>query len=473
MAIDLDQLIRDADPARHLMIPPPDADVARAALASRHLSRRPSLGSFGLLAAVAVTVAVIAVVVSLGRHGSPPADAGSALTPGALQAQATDPSTPGGWGMRSALTQGTQTCVQVGRLQSRQIGILGQDGSFGDDGRFHPLALQDRAGQECAPNDAHGHAFLNVFARQVPASAGTDSSREGCKIGPTPRGKPACPARDLRNLAYGLLGPDATSITYLTANGGQTTKPTTGPDGAYLIVLPATTQSCTIQSTGAQSCVGGPGILKSRSLQSGAITAVTYRDGNVCHLPTPNSSGVQAGSCAPHGYTAAVAPKFNPPHITAAEVKAPVSARAVPAKQYCYRNPGPGSVTIPCDHGVPRGYKQGQLGTTGHPPALLINISFTARLAATNKHSVYEWAYTAQSDGSNPRCPNGVGGSATTMTPIRAGQHVVLQSFQGACASRYTGLITYQPNGAPGRDTLSSPIRDGSTLVGRFSVTVR
>jgi hypothetical protein len=52
---------------------------------------------------------------------------------------------------------------------------------------------------------------------------------------------------------------------------------------------------------------------------------------------------------------------------------------------------------------------------------------------------------------------------------------VVIQTFTGSCAARYTGLVTYQPNGWPGHDTLSAavPIHDGSVLVGRFSFDVK
>lgn len=107
-----------------------------------------------------------------------------------------------------------------------------------------------------------------------------------------------------------------------------------------------------------------------------------------------------------------------------------------------------------------------------HPRELLIDIGFTGRLAATNGHSGYKWSLTGSPD--DPACPGGGGGvDATTMTPIRAGQRVVVQTYESTCA--YTGLVTYQPNGWPGRDTLhaGAPIRDGSVLVGRFSVTVR
>ncbi len=87
---------------------------------------------------------------------------------------------------------------------------------------------------------------------------------------------------------------------------------------------------------------------------------------------------------------------------------------------------------------------------------------FVARLAAdkrtasTNKHSNVPADRIAASEGG--------GVATTTMTPIRPGQHVVLQDNEYPCPG------TYQPNGAPGRDTLlldgtdPRPLRAGRPL---------
>jgi hypothetical protein len=114
-----------------------------------------------------------------------------------------------------------------------------------------------------------------------------------------------------------------------------------------------------------------------------------------------------------------------------------------------------------------------RLGAPAPGRSLLINITFTAPLAATNQHSVYEWSLGRSA---GPSCAVGGGDtSATTMTPIRAGQHVMLQDTESPCPGTYNGLVTYQPNGWPGHDTLfwRAPIHDGSVLVGRFTFLVR
>ena len=158
-----------------------------------------------------------------------------------------------------------------------------------NDGRFHPIPLDTNF--PCGQTDAHGYLFLNVFERDVPASASFGSAA-GCRVGQRHARLPACPAGDLRNVAYGVLGPDAVSITYTLNHHNVTER--TGPDGAYLVVVPATQQSCT-SAPGGKRCVGGSGEITTPTLQSGIITAVTYRDGHVCHLPTPTSGRGRGG----------------------------------------------------------------------------------------------------------------------------------------------------------------------------------
>jgi len=147
---------------------------------------------------------------------------------------------PGGglaWGMRVFDTTRGVGCVQVGRLLAGQLGVLGRDGAFADDGRFHALPLQQSEGYErCAPLDAHGRAYLAGSIVGVAASA----YQLGCTPvwnKPAPGEPASCPAGDERELDFGLLGPQALSVTY-EADGHTHTVPTVGPQGAYLIVTP-------------------------------------------------------------------------------------------------------------------------------------------------------------------------------------------------------------------------------------------
>lgn len=441
--------------------PPPDllarvrSELSATPAGWRRGRRMPALGgafaAFG--AALAVTVAVVAVVL-LGHH-QPAIHSQGPVVPGtAAFGETPDPQAGPPWALRAVHGTGSTICLQIGRLLPGR-GPIGNR-SFSSDPNL----------RHCASADAHGHAFLNVFAREVPAGNGPSAT---CQVGVSQRRAPRCRLTAYRNLAYGLLGPDAVAVSY-AVNGHSVTKRTVGSDGAYLIVLPATAESCFLVRAGGRSCEGGSGETSTTALQSGVITAVTYRDGHVCHLPAPTSAGTPAGSCPTVGYAPPKTPAFRPPHITAAQVAAPVSVVTFPpAKRLCHRT-YPGQ-TIPCDNGVPRGYKVAFGGLGGQR---LVLISFTARLAATNQHSVYEWALSGQN------CSGTGGGtSATTMTPVHAGQHIVLRTAVARCGGRYTGLLTYQPNGWPGHDTLGASQdfgaapRDGSTVVGRFSFVVR
>ena len=447
---------------------------------SQRQARRPRFGAdaigAALAAAVALAIAVVALVFLHNSHNANPTPATNPVAIGtvSIAAQAPDPSGGLPWALRTIQARRLQACLQIGRLQSGQIGALGQDGAFDNDGRFHPVPLDTNF--QCGRTDADGYLFLNVFEVQIPASASLGRTA-GCRVSqPLPPGAkrhapglpqlPTCPARDLRNVAFGVLGPDAVSITYSVNHHSVAER--TGPDGAYLVVAPATQQACTFSRGGGRRCFGGGGEITTSTLQSGLITAVTYRDGHVCHLSTATSAA--AASCPNIGYVHY--PPFHPPHITEAQVAAPMTVRMFTAKRYCYKPLAFGSFQIPCDHGIPPGYKPATPAAS--PSIALVDISFTARLAADNRHGVYEFSYGRASG--PPNCTLNTGGtSATTMLPIHAGQRVTIQDDQEVCPGTYTGLVTYQPNGGPGRDTLSSgfPIHDHSIIVGRFKYVLR
>jgi hypothetical protein len=157
---------------------------------------------------------------------------------------------PGGglpWGMRIEHTTRGQLCLQVGRVEDAQLGELGLDSAFGDDGRFHalpatvlPPGYGGSADQvECVP-DGQTVIFEDLNAdrsgvRLLPAEfSGPPPKHPGEALRPT--GVP--PIGDLRALAYGVLGPHAVSVTYKTPRGMRTI-PVSRPDGGFLIVEPA------------------------------------------------------------------------------------------------------------------------------------------------------------------------------------------------------------------------------------------
>jgi hypothetical protein len=65
----------------------------------------------------------------------------------------------------------------------------------------------------------------------------------GDAIGCVPRAygdapSPVCPPGSLRTIFYGLLGPDATAVTYLDGNHRLVRQKVSRPEGAYLVVRP-------------------------------------------------------------------------------------------------------------------------------------------------------------------------------------------------------------------------------------------
>jgi hypothetical protein len=152
-----------------------------------------------------------------------PAPGGSRL----LGLRAPDPQGGLPWGMRLVHTTRGEICVQIGRLDDGQLGQLGIDGAFHDDGRFHPLA------PDILPQYSDsGDVSCNLAA---PIRIGLWSAGDR-SAAPSPERTSFKPtAADLRSISWGLLGPHAVSITYRTAAGVRTRRVAPGT-GAYLIV---------------------------------------------------------------------------------------------------------------------------------------------------------------------------------------------------------------------------------------------
>ncbi len=238
------------------------------------------------------------------------------------------------WGMRVFSTTRGVGCIQVGRLVDGRLGALGQDGAFHDDGLFHELGASTFAPfYNCATLDANRRLFTNVAVGDEPASGWGFVGRYahgGCvpaTSSPAERaGAPTiCPQGDERNLYYGLLGPDASSVTYVLA-GQSHTVPTVGPEGAYLIVTKAAPKQLFDFTDGGTNDVVPV---------DGPITALHYRDGTTCHLTSRSWIG-GADACTP---TLKVPVGYVPPKrtvYTSAQVAAPLRVRLLHATRGGY-----------------------------------------------------------------------------------------------------------------------------------------
>ncbi len=234
------------------------------------LVRRP-LFALPLLAVLGGGVALAATGVL--RSGNP-VPAPAHLTPDAqlgvpvpghtrlIAKSAPDPAGGPPWGMRIVHTTREVVCLQIARRYDGQLGVIGEDGAFHDDGRFHPL-----------PPDAISSAPRHYLATCHPAGQSTTQEVSGVPAsgeltGAGTFGRPS----EERRLYFGLLGPTAVSVTYRLA-GRTVTLPVEPGSDAYLIVLPGTTPAPRIVEDGGRT---GEGPL----VPAGALTKITYRLGH-------------------------------------------------------------------------------------------------------------------------------------------------------------------------------------------------
>jgi hypothetical protein len=380
------------------------------------------------LLALAVAAAALAAVGVI-SFGSPARSSGSLAKPrqglGALAlgtarvlpVAVADPAGGLAWGMRELSTTRGVGCIEFGRLLDGRLGVIGSDGAFGNDDKFHELPADGLAnGGKCANLDAEGRLFDTVSAFSVPVSGWQG---QGSCIPPSPTGGPgSCRSADLRDLYYGLLGPEATRLTYRLHGQLRTITPA-GPEGAYLIVA--------LHSSGPQAhrrYLGGAIDSIMPLPWSSPIASITYRDGTVCHIAA-TQPGTLKGQCIPPGYQPAHARV-----LTNAQVAATIHASVVATR------------------------------AAARPGSHAIRVSFTARVAVTRASNSYELV----EDTSSP-----VAVFEETQADISVGQ-TVSWILPAPTAGVYSGKIVLGLRNAP-----PYPIYTYSPgpVVGRFRIRVR
>lgn len=366
-----------------------------------------------------------------------PGDYGG-LVPGTvrmLPIAAPDPAGGPPWGMRELSTTRERGCLQMGRLLDGKLGAIGSDHAFHDDGRFHVLPVGTDV-NGCELLDGNGRLFANVTAADRPSSAwvGTGGPLGGCvpaTAGPYEKGlrltpeerahgarpTPICPQNDLRNIYYGLLGPQAKSITYVLG-GRRHTLDTVGSQGAYMFVTRASArQLLNFADAGTADIVP----------VDGPIKEIHYRDGSTCHL-TPKSWIGGAYACTP---------SLPEPYGYAPVGMAPSAAQA--------------ATTV-----------HAQL-TRGRHGRRLIVVSFRAPVAITNARRAYSIRLR------EPGMPAGAFSGVSVAEPVRAGT-LVTRVFQARPRSGLASgtVVLQQAIGAGGLEGPGAV----SVPVGRFSVRV-
>jgi hypothetical protein len=347
---------------------------------------------------------------------------------------------PGGgppWGLRALKTTRGMGCAQVGRVQDEQIGLLGRDGAFADDGLFHPLPAELLRSTSCTQLDAAGHAFLSISYQGLPAS-GSDTGCRAPSSLPAPAGAgapagapPACPAEDERIVYYGLLGPQGRSVTYKGDDGRPATSAADGPEGAYLVVV----------RPNAQRPAKGY-FVPSTSPVSGLIS-VAYKNGKVCTLRSPRSFG-GGKHCPLVGFQGSKEPR-----VTHAQIAAPVRVRVAKAT-----------------HEVqpPRAIPHAHAGSER-----TVTISFRARRASPDARSYY--VITLKADNGSG-CHFGMLLSPVART-VKAGTIVHEQrSIPGTCRGRVSGTVAFHQQGDEPDAIPFGPISGKDPLVGRFAARI-
>lgn len=350
----------------------------------------------------------------------------------ALSLHVPDPAGGPAWGLRVARTSRGLLCVEPGRIVNGRVGVIGVDGAFRDDNEFHPFSKAYLSGLGCGTQDGRGDAFVNEQVYGMPSSALLADRRyasSGCYA--RSHVSRACPDSALRDVYFGLLGPDATSITHRSTGGGVVQSATVAPYGAYLVVLPHSShRHC---QGGFFVCMGDRGSTSSPTLvANGAITGASYRNAPSCSLPSEAEAvgRERAGhrpereaSCPTVGY---VPLKLPAGRLTPAELASPVTARLEQARRYCERQQS----LIGCDHRIPPGYRP--ISMKGPPEKLLV-VSFVAREPVTNFDSHYEIETTTPQDPRHPGFQEACGGTfGPTQRNLRAGQHVRFTQFLNA-----------------------------------------
>ena len=220
---------------------------------ARRFARR---GRPALVLAVLLVLASGSAVAASALFG-PPVRAGLVLTGGPKAGpvalaplRVADPAGGLAWGVRvytprraAAAGAGTLSCVQIGRVLDNRLGVVGEDGAFGNDGLFHVLPVEPLT--DCI------HASTAIlYPGYIPASAFTGAGScvappaSGSVLpGTRPRvvaGFRACPTKDLRLVVYGVASPGARSVRLSSSSGVVSERLQAADRGAFIFVLPAT-----------------------------------------------------------------------------------------------------------------------------------------------------------------------------------------------------------------------------------------
>jgi hypothetical protein len=170
-----------------------------------------------------------------------------------------DPAGGPPWGIRLFRMPNDLACVQVGRVVGDRVGVLGSEGAFGDDGRFHALPAQGAMALKCGRRDGAGRLALTGFGG--PRTAGAADAYLATGRGPIP-------PEARRTVEWGFAGPKATRVTYTAPGIRRTYRTRAADEWAYLFVLRGAHREgrrLTITYAGGRTCAWGAGVRRDES----------------------------------------------------------------------------------------------------------------------------------------------------------------------------------------------------------------
>jgi hypothetical protein len=438
-----------------------EAELARVTARQRHQDPEPGLrrrfaGALraGRLAAVLPAVALLLVastitlaatgVILTGSSVSPTAGLGpyaGAGLPLAGQSKLLPlrfPDPYGGlpWGMRVVHTTRGLVCVQIGRVRDGQLGELGIDGVYHDDGRFHavgPGVLPAYAGGASGggvTSERGSCVLANGVVTGNGAAWGSAVAAEFTGVSENaafaPMGKLG-PPQTRRDIAYGILGPHAVRVSYREGSALRT-QPVAPGVGAYLIVqraAPGSTQPGHGEAPGTDTPGEGPGT-------SGVLTVISYdHHGKICE----------------NGYNAATGQNVKIQHSCPAPNPYPQSLRVTP----------PGSFNRHLDLAL----------KVNHGRVIAAEVSFSAPFPVTSAAEDYSLQATP--------CANGREGGGGEVLDHNVAQGATVQlalvyPFAARCARRSVSVeVVYHSSGPDAKRSYGRT--PGELLIG--SATIR
>lgn len=349
-----------------------------------------------------------------------------------LPIRVADPEGGPAWGMRVIRTTRGLLCLQAGRVVQDQLGGLGGY-AYAADRRFHPFLPEDAISSDACPavGGLHG-AFLPGPPVIVPANAlplaGENvaiADQVHCDLPGQQNWGVRCAQQELRQVAFGLLGPNATSIEVSTPQGSFAIKPY-GPLGAYLIVLPAQPRANATMSSGGYQ---GPFGYASHA-PGGAVLTVSYDDGSSCQIP------YTAGANQCHAHEGPAGPP------SASDLSADVHAAFVALDQH---------PTAPLLMQQASGASFS--GASGSPvPGPAVRVDFNAPVAIAGAGSAYAVELRVHQ-------PAGCSGPAVVVsqpseqTLAKGARVQITVPLQASCATAYSGRVFYATSTSVGGES--------------------